>query len=148
MRLAKLLGSDNPPFSEVSKGRGRWRCADAGTASRMPVPPPKPPLKSPPRCPIGAVHPVGPVPLGSNVNFLQTYPVDVVIELGRTRLTIRQLAELNAEDVVNLDRASDQLLDVVVDGRVFARGTVVINGDRMSLRIVEVVGEENQRRTG
>ena len=88
------------------------------------------------------------MPLGSNVTFLQTYPVDVVIELGRTRLTIRQLAELNAEDVVNLDRASDQLLDVVVDGRVFARGAVVINGDRMSLRIVEVVGEENQRRTG
>ena len=88
------------------------------------------------------------MPLGSNVTFLQTYPGDVVIELGRTRLTIRQLAELNAEDVVNLDRASDQLLDVVVDGRVFARGAVVINGDRMSLRIVEVVGEENQRRTG
>ena len=88
------------------------------------------------------------MPIGSNVTFLQTYPVDVVVELGRTRLTVRQLAELTLDDVINLDRTSDQLLDLVVDGRVFARGEVVMNGDRMSLRIVELVGDEQQRRVG
>ena len=88
------------------------------------------------------------MPNGSAVAFLQDFPVDVIVELGRTRLTIRELAELNRDDVVPLDRMSDQPVDLVAGGRLFARAEVVLVGDRMSLRIVEIFGEEPARRAG
>lgn len=82
------------------------------------------------------------------VRFLQDLPVEVVVELGRTRKTIRDLAALDREDVIELDRASNEPLNLVVGGRVLARGEVVMVGDRMALRITEVLGEAGERGTG
>jgi flagellar motor switch protein FliN/FliY len=83
-----------------------------------------------------------------SVGFLQDLPVDVVVELGRTRLTIGRLAELGRDDVVDLERTTEQPLDLVVGGRVLARGEVVMVGERMALRVVEVLGENNSRSEG
>ena len=82
------------------------------------------------------------------VLFLQDLPVEVVVELGRTRKTIRDLAALDREDVIELDRAANEPLDLVVGGRVLARGEVVMVGDRMALRITEVLGEATDRSAG
>ncbi len=79
---------------------------------------------------------------GNKLGFLADLPVEVIIELGRTRLTIRQLAELDRDDVVDLSRGSDSPLDVVVGGKVLARGEVVMVGDKMALRITELVDEQ------
>ncbi len=81
----------------------------------------------------------------SSVGFLSDLPVEVIIELGRTRLTIRQLAELDRDDVVDLSRGSDAPLDVVVGGKVLARGEVVMVGEKMALRITELVDESSTR---
>jgi flagellar motor switch protein FliN/FliY len=67
--------------------------------------------------------------------------VEVIVELGRTRLTIRQLAELDRDDVIDLSRGSDTPLDIVVGGKVLARGEVVMVGDKMALRITEMVDD-------
>ena len=79
------------------------------------------------------------------VSFLSDLPVDVVVELGRTRLTVRQLAELDRDDVVDLGRDNETPLDLVVGGRVIARGEVVMIGDKLALRITEMVGDEADR---
>ena len=52
------------------------------------------------------------------------------------------------EDVIELDRSSNEPLDLVVGGRVLARGEVVMVGDRMALRITEVLGEAGDRSAG
>lgn len=78
----------------------------------------------------------------SNVTFLHDLAVEVVIELGRTQLTVRELAALERNDVVVLDRLSSQALDVVVGGRLFARGEVVFVEDGVALRITELVNQE------
>lgn len=85
---------------------------------------------------------------GGGVGFLQDIPVEVIVELGRARLTIRQLATLDRDDVVELDRANDEPLDLVVGGRVLARGEIVMVKDRLALRIVEVMGEQPERSVG
>jgi flagellar motor switch protein FliN/FliY len=72
--------------------------------------------------------------------FLQEIPIELVVELGRTRLTVRELAALGRDDVVELDRSATQPLDVIVGGRVFARGELVVVDDRVGLRITELVG--------
>jgi flagellar motor switch protein FliN/FliY len=82
------------------------------------------------------------------VGFLQDIPVEVTVELGRARMTIRQLATLEAEDVVELDRGQGELVDLVVGGRVLARGEMVVVKDRVALRIVEVVGASATRNVG
>jgi flagellar motor switch protein FliN/FliY len=74
-----------------------------------------------------------------STNFIDNLPIEVVVELGRTRLTVRQLAALDRDDVIDLDRTSDDPLDIVVGGKLFARGEVVMQGDRMALRIVEMI---------
>ncbi len=77
----------------------------------------------------------------SDVTFLHEIPVDLVVELGRARLTIGELAELGKDEVVELDRPADRPLDVIVGGRVFARGEVVMVGERLALRVTELVGK-------
>ena len=72
--------------------------------------------------------------------FLDEIPVDVVIELGRTRMLLRELAGMQPDDVIELKQATDQPLEFVVSGRVLARGELVMKGERMAIRITELVG--------
>ena len=84
----------------------------------------------------------------NSVGFLQDIPVEIVVVLGRARMTIRELASLNHDDVIELDRGSDDPVDLVVGGRVLARGEMVVVKDRVALRIIEVAGEAPERSAG
>jgi flagellar motor switch protein FliN/FliY len=78
------------------------------------------------------------------VTFLGDIPVDVVIELGRRRMVLKELAGLEADDIVELDQPMDRPLDLVVGGRVLARGELVMVGDRVALRITELIGRSKE----
>jgi flagellar motor switch protein FliN/FliY len=80
-----------------------------------------------------------------DVTFLHDLPLEVVVELGRSHLTVMELAELGADEVIELDRPADRPLDLVVGGRVFARGEVVMIGERLALRITELVGRNDSQ---
>jgi len=75
----------------------------------------------------------------NEASFLGDIPVEVVIELGRTQMVLRDLAGLDVDDVVELDQPMDKPLDVVVGGKLIARGELVMVGDRMALRVTELV---------
>ena len=72
-------------------------------------------------------------------SFLGDIPVEVVVELGRTRMVLRDLAKLDTDDVVELNQPMDKPLDVVVGGKLIARGELVMVAERMALRITELV---------
>ena len=74
--------------------------------------------------------------------FLGDIPVEVVVELGRLSMVLRDLAALNEEDVIELEQPIDRPLDLVVSGRLLARGELVMVGERVALRITEVIGRE------
>jgi flagellar motor switch protein FliN/FliY len=57
-------------------------------------------------------------------------------------MKLKNVLSLTEESVVMLDRQTDELLDVMVNGKLIARGEVVAQGDRFGLRIVELVGGE------
>ena len=67
--------------------------------------------------------------------------VTLSVELGRARLTLRDLLALEDGSVVTLDRQADDLLDLYANETLIARGEVISQGDRFALRIVELVGE-------
>lgn len=85
---------------------------------------------------------------GKSVGFLQDFPVEVVVVLGRARMTIRELASLDHDDVVELDRGIGDPVELVVGGRVLARGEMVVVKDRVALKIIELEGESLERDAG
>jgi flagellar motor switch protein FliN/FliY len=77
-------------------------------------------------------------------SFLGDIPVEVVVELGRTRMVLRDLAKLDTDDVIELNQPMDKPLDVVVGGKLIARGELVMVAERMALRITEIVSSSGK----
>lgn len=70
--------------------------------------------------------------------FIDT-PFALEIQLGQTRMTIRDLLELDTGSVVELKRSAGEPMDVLCKGRVLMRGEVTVLEDTLGLRIVEIV---------
>jgi len=74
-------------------------------------------------------------------DFLKDVDVRLSVELGRTDMTLRDVLALGEESVIVLDRLTDELLDVMVNGKAIAKGEVVVQNGRFGLRIVELAGQ-------
>lgn len=74
-------------------------------------------------------------------DFLKDVDVRLSVELGRADMKLKDVLALTEESVVALDRLTDELLDVSVNGKVIAKGEIVAQGNRFALRIVEIAGE-------
>jgi len=72
--------------------------------------------------------------------------VTLSLEVGRTTMPIRQLLQLAAGTVVELDRPAGEQLDVLVNGRIVAHGEVVMVNDRYGVRFTEALGKADARR--
>ncbi|MBK8793122.1 MAG: FliM/FliN family flagellar motor switch protein [Holophaga sp.] len=70
--------------------------------------------------------------------FIDT-PFALEIQLGQTRMTIRELLELDTGSVVELKRSAGEPMDVLSKGKVLMRGEVTVLEDTLGLRIVEIV---------
>jgi flagellar motor switch protein FliN/FliY len=84
----------------------------------------------------------GPVPVASatrGVELLHGVAMEVTVELGRTRLSVRELLALTPGDVLELDRAAGSPADLLVNGRLIARGEVVVVDEDFALRVTEIV---------
>ncbi len=74
-----------------------------------------------------------------SLDVILDVPVTLSLEVGRTRLPIRSLLQLNQGSVVELERASGEPLDVFVNGTLVARGEVVVVNDKFGIRLIDVV---------
>ncbi len=68
-------------------------------------------------------------------------PVSVTVEIGRTKMTIRNLLQLNQGGIVALDRLSGDPLDVLVNGTLVAHGEVVVVNDKFGVRLTDIVSK-------
>jgi flagellar motor switch protein FliN len=66
-------------------------------------------------------------------------PVELAVEIGRTRMTIGETLALGPGAIVTLDRLAGEPVDLLVNGRPIARGEVVVIDEEFGLRITEVV---------
>ncbi len=73
-------------------------------------------------------------------DLLKDVDVRLSVELGRTEMTLKQVLGLGEDSVVMLDRLTDELLDVMVNGHAIAKGEIVAENGRFGLRIVELLG--------
>jgi flagellar motor switch protein FliN len=66
-------------------------------------------------------------------------PVTISMEIGRTRINIRNLLQLNQGSVVELDRLAGEPMDVLVNGTLIAHGEVVVVNDKFGIRLTDVI---------
>ncbi|MDJ0880930.1 MAG: flagellar motor switch protein FliN [Gammaproteobacteria bacterium] len=66
-------------------------------------------------------------------------PVTIAMEIGRTRISIRNLLQLNQGSVVELDRLAGEPLDVLVNGTLVAHGEVVVVNEKFGIRLTDVI---------
>ncbi|MDQ3206449.1 MAG: flagellar motor switch protein FliN [Pseudomonadota bacterium] len=74
-----------------------------------------------------------------NLDVILDVSVSLSLEVGRTRIPIRNLLQLNQGSVVELERAAGEPLDVFVNGTLIAQGEVVVVNDRFGVRLTDVV---------
>ena len=79
-----------------------------------------------------------------DLTFLLDVPLQVTVELGRTRMTIENLLKLTQGSVVELSQAVGEPLDIYVNNRLMARGEAVIMKDKFAMRIVDVISPERR----
>ena len=73
------------------------------------------------------------------LDLLHDVEMEVSAELGRTRMSVRELLSLNPGAIVELDRAAGSPADLLVNGRLIARGEVVVVDENFGIRITEIV---------
>ncbi|HLI19300.1 MAG TPA: flagellar motor switch protein FliN [Rhodanobacteraceae bacterium] len=74
-----------------------------------------------------------------NLDVILDVPVTMAMEVGRTRISIRNLLQLNQGSVVELDRAAGEPLDVFVNGTLVAHGEVVVINEKFGIRLTDVI---------
>ena len=74
-----------------------------------------------------------------NLELLLDIPLDLSVEVGRTKILVRELLKMDEGYVVELAKASNEPLDVYVNSRLIARGEVVLVDEKLGLRLTDVV---------
>ena len=73
---------------------------------------------------------------------LSDVPVDVAVEIGRTRMTVGETLELRQGSIIHLNRMAGEPVDLLVNGTLIARGEVVVIDEQFGLRVTVVLGED------
>ncbi|OGG54333.1 MAG: hypothetical protein A3F84_09225 [Candidatus Handelsmanbacteria bacterium RIFCSPLOWO2_12_FULL_64_10] len=71
--------------------------------------------------------------------------LEVAVELGRTRLPLEQVVNLEPGSLVELEKLSGQAVDVRVNGTLFGRGEIVVVGEQMAVRMTELLRPEEMK---
>ncbi|MBT3345608.1 MAG: flagellar motor switch protein FliN [Gemmatimonadetes bacterium] len=70
---------------------------------------------------------------------LDNVSVDIAVEMGRKEVTIDQARRLKEQDVIDFDKLAGEAFDILVNGRVFAEGEIVVVTDLMAVRVTRLV---------
>lgn len=75
----------------------------------------------------------------SNLELLQDIPLTVTVEIGRSKMLVKDVLKLTVGSVVELDKLAGEPVDVLVNGKVIARGEVIAVNENYGIRITEIV---------
>lgn len=75
----------------------------------------------------------------SNINLIMDVPLHVTVELGRTRKLIREILDLTPGSVVELDKLAGEPVDILVNGKLIAKGEVVVIDENFGVRVTDIV---------
>ena len=83
---------------------------------------------------------------GGDINMILDIPVQLTVELGRTRIPIKNILQLAQGSVVELDALAGEPMDVLVNGYLIAQGEVVVVNDKFGIRLTDIVTPSERMR--
>jgi len=83
---------------------------------------------------------------GNDLNMILDIPVQLTVELGRTRIPIKHILQLAQGSVVELDTLAGEPMDVLVNGYLIAQGEVVVVNDKFGIRLTDIVTPSERMR--
>jgi flagellar motor switch protein FliN len=75
----------------------------------------------------------------NDIDFILDIPVQITVELGRTKIAIKNLLQLAQGSVVELDGMAGEPMDVLVNGCLIAQGEVVVVNDKFGIRLMDII---------
>lgn len=96
--------------------------------------------------PLAATPPTAPFPMPggeTDLRRLSDVPVDLTVEIGRTRMTVGETLQLRPGSIVSLNRTAGEPVDLLVNGTRIACGEVVVVDEEFGLRITEVLHDDH-----
>ena len=83
---------------------------------------------------------------GNDINMILDIPVQLTVELGRTRIPIKNILQLAQGSVVELETLAGEPMDVLVNGYLIAQGEVVVVNDKFGIRLTDIVTPSERMR--
>ena len=74
-----------------------------------------------------------------NIGLIRDVPLDVTVELGRTRKSIAEILDFAPGTIIELDRIAGEPIDVLVNGKLVARGEVMVMEESFCIRVTEII---------
>ncbi|HBT04566.1 MAG TPA: flagellar motor switch protein FliN [Thermodesulfobacterium commune] len=71
-------------------------------------------------------------------------PLEISVEIGRTKMLIRDLLKLNQGSIIELEKFAGEPVEVYVNGKLMAKGEVVVVNDRFGVRVTEIISAQDR----
>jgi flagellar motor switch protein FliN/FliY len=128
---------------ETPAGAPAAALAKPAALPRMP-PPPKPAAQQPAPPPTPPAPEAPPAPDDFGLDLLVDIPVELTVELGRTRIKIHELLRLQPGSTVKLARLEGEPVDILANDVLVARGEVVVRNEKYGIRITEITSRADR----
>ncbi|MFO1445917.1 flagellar motor switch phosphatase FliY [Bacillus sp. Bva_UNVM-123] len=79
-----------------------------------------------------------------NLNLLLDIPLQVTVELGRTRRSVKEILELSAGSIIELDKLAGEPVDILVNNRLIAQGEVVVIDENFGVRVTDIISQSDR----
>ena len=143
------MSADNAAMSEEDKMAAEWAAAleetkaPAGTESASEL---ATAAESVSPASFANFSPTSLSSAGNDINMILDIPVQLTVELGRTRIPIKHILQLAQGSVVELDALAGEPMDVLVNGYLIAQGEVVVVNDKFGIRLTDIVTPSERMR--
>jgi flagellar motor switch protein FliN/FliY len=78
------------------------------------------------------------------LDFILDLPLEITVEIGRTKMLIKDLLKLTQGSIIELDRIAGEPVDIYVNGKLMAKGEVVVVNDRFGVRVTEIISAQDR----
>jgi len=82
-----------------------------------------------------------------NLDFILDIPLKVTVELGRTSILIKELLQLGQGSVLELDKLAGEPLEILVNGKLVAKGEVVVINEKFGIRLTDIISQTERIET-
>ena len=138
--------AENDTMSEEDRMAAEWAAAleeskPAEVASEV-----RAPTESVAPAAFNKFSPTGVGNAGNDINMILDIPVQLTVELGRTRIPIKHILQLAQGSVVELETLAGEPMDVLVNGYLIAQGEVVVVNEKFGIRLTDIVTPSERMR--